>query len=951
LQGGFPKRGSRTEYSFYFEKCFPSRDDRKHYIQALTSGINPSLGHKCLGALIESTHVNSVWTTNFDELIESGIKSINPALPLVVISPDNSHHAESKSNYPIVNKLHGDYRYDSLQNTIAELGELVVGLHNSFGMSAREMGLIVIGYGGNDTSILKAFNDALLHIKPFPMGLYWCIRKGSIPNDDICAIVAEANKKNSNSGFVEVDGFDELLYDLYATCQINNSQIEGIASNLFEKRKPFYALQAESTFAPLKLNALKVYSFPKTCYRCKTTLDGWDSLRNRIANRNIVAALSRGFLYAFGDLSEIADAFSGTIDGEIGATDIEEKFLYRDNSASLSLFYDLIENSLTRVYGLIKAKNQGNRTYYSPHLPLSSNELYKAKANSGIKIFESINLQLQYIDGALFIVLLPSVHICNLEDEDKRKALSNAIQSNRYNAVYNDKLKLWVEYLHSKSNPMQFTPDIFSIKVLPSLCFAGYQRGDTHFFQGSFKLEEPNLCFHFADQNFKCVHPLKGLVRYAPLDKSFETRIMINSNIRIAIIAPEDFHSRIRNYLAALGSSSKPQSEKEYIVDYESFSSIYKTYLEIPDSADHILCQIIRRKDVSAMGQIEFYEHLKRKIDYFYTLRGDFDILVIYIPREWSGYRELKNDDYQFDLHDSLKLYCAKKNIKIQMIEDKSIEYFDACRVKWWLSLGLYVKGNGTPWMSSVLSPETAFVGLGFSVDIKNGKCSVVLGSSQLFDSTGQGMRFLLQPISNAIVRGKNASMSKEDARRFVLKLKEAYFRIGSTEKLSKIVIHKTTYFTKEEIEGISQALDGIENVELLQIQQTCNWRGIRGAEGKKAPHLFPVERGTVVQLDKFSFLLWTHGSVVHNDIADGRLNYYKGKRGIPHPLFIRRFRGTDDIRKVALDILALTKMNWNTAEMYRILPATLDFSKTLSRMAKQTESLQNIPYDFRLFI
>jgi argonaute-like protein implicated in RNA metabolism and viral defense len=80
-------------------------------------------------------------------------------------------------------------------------------------------------------------------------------------------------------------------------------------------------------------------------------------------------------------------------------------------------------------------------------------------------------------------------------------------------------------------------------------------------------------------------------------------------------------------------------------------------------------------------------------------------------------------------------------------------------------------------------------------------------------------------------------------------------------------------------------------------------------------------------------------------------LNYYKGKRGIPHPLFIRRFRGTDDIRKVALDILALTKMNWNTAEMYRILPATLDFSKTLSRMAKQTESLQNIPYDFRLFI
>jgi argonaute-like protein implicated in RNA metabolism and viral defense len=119
----------------------------------------------------------------------------------------------------------------------------------------------------------------------------------------------------------------------------------------------------------------------------------------------------------------------------------------------------------------------------------------------------------------------------------------------------------------------------------------------------------------------------------------------------------------------------------------------------------------------------------------------------------------------------------------------------------------------------------------------------------------------------------------------------------------------------------------------------------------KREAHGYPLERGTVIQLDKFSFLLWTHGAINHSEIADGRKTYYKGKRGIPQPLFIRRFRGNDDINSVAQDILALTKMNWNTGEMYRILPATLDFSKTLSKVAKQTESLDSIPYDFRFFI
>ena len=47
--------------------------------------------------------------------------------------------------------------------------------------------------------------------------------------------------------------------------------------------------------------------------------------------------------------------------------------------------------------------------------------------------------------------------------------------------------------------------------------------------------------------------------------------------------------------------------------------------------------------------------------------------------------------------------------------------------------------------------------------------------------------------------------------------------------------------------------------------------------------------------------------------------------------------------------MLSLTKINWD--ELYKTLPIILDFSKKLSKMAKQTKRLQAIPYDFRFFM
>ena len=99
------------------------------------------------------------------------------------------------------------------------------------------------------------------------------------------------------------------------------------------------------------------------------------------------------------------------------------------------------------------------------------------------------------------------------------------------------------------------------------------------------------------------------------------------------------------------------------------------------------------------------------------------------------------------------------------------------------------------------------------------------------------------------------------------------------------------------------------------------------------------IDRGTIIQLDEFSFLLWTHGLVQSNELAKP---HYQGKNDIRTHLKRKRFRGTDPIETVANDILKRTKMNWNGVESYKTMPVTIDFSKRLSGMGKQLEELGN---------
>jgi argonaute-like protein implicated in RNA metabolism and viral defense len=85
--------------------------------------------------------------------------------------------------------------------------------------------------------------------------------------------------------------------------------------------------------------------------------------------------------------------------------------------------------------------------------------------------------------------------------------------------------------------------------------------------------------------------------------------------------------------------------------------------------------------------------------------------------------------------------------------------------------------------------------------------------------------------------------------------------------------------------------------------------------------------------------------------VIDSNKNYYLGGRSIPSPLKIIKHFGNSNINEIANEILGLTKMNWNSFDLYTKLPATIQSSNHIARVGKLLSRFEGRVYDYRFFI
>ena len=332
-------------------------------------------------------------------------------------------------------------------------------------------------------------------------------------------------------------------------------------------------------------------------------------------------------------------------------------------------------------------------------------------------------------------------------------------------------------------------------------------------------------------------------------------------------------------------------------------------------------------------------------------------IIVIYIPERWNSFTSYNIDGESFDLHDYIKAFCAEKGIMSQFIREKTIkDLSQKCQINWWLSLSFFVKSFRTPWVLANTDRSTAFAGLGYSIDHKDSSGShIVLGCSHIYSSTGEGLKYKLSKISNDKVqwRHKKPHLGYDDAYEFGKNILNLFYE--SMQELPKrVVVHKRTFFTDEEKQGIVDSLSDsnkIESIDLIEInfENNIKYASSKLFNGEVKVDGFSVSRGTCIQLNKKEALLWAHGVVP--SVRNPKYNFYPGGRYVPKPLRIIKHFGTGSLEQIANEILGLTKMNWNSLNMYSQLPATISSSNDIARIGKLIDSNSKQEYDYRYFI
>ncbi len=434
-----------NEYSYFFELTFPSNSDRRRYIHQSLKSANPSIGYRILRFLIDQKLIWHFITTNFDNLIQKVFPDI------IEISEENIRSQKTKVNVnselPIVAKLHGDFRYDSLQNTNRETQELNHEVMSSIQELFKSTGLIVIGYSGRDESVMSFLEDFVEeNPNPFPQGFFWCVTSEN-PNKRVLGLITQLKNKNIEADIVQISNFDDLLISSYNQLSVKDKEIDSYLK-MHQKIQPFVSPEKyKNSF--IVLNALRITDYPQTFLTFKTNnVDDWETLDEITKNKNVFASFFKdGKKIALGEVEEVKNTFNEFLpkDPEFERYTTTEKDLQKLNKQRgflLGIYYNIFDWHFRNNLGL---ENKGKRLFYI-------NKIHKKTQHpnlSELKYYKAFKYSIEYRNNNLIFLLRP-YYLCedflSLSREDYA-IRQNALISSIWNKEVLEDLAYWIKIL------------------------------------------------------------------------------------------------------------------------------------------------------------------------------------------------------------------------------------------------------------------------------------------------------------------------------------------------------------------------------------------------------------------------------------------------------------------------------------------------------------------------
>lgn len=237
----------------------------------------------------------------------------------------------------------------------------------------------------------------------------------------------------------------------------------------------------------------------------------------------------------------------------------------------------------------------------------------------------------------------------------------------------------------------------------------------------------------------------------------------------------------------------------------------------------------------------------------------------------------------------------------------------------WNVHTALYYKAGGVPWrlVRDSSEPTTCFVGVSFYQNLD--RSAVLTSTAQVFSERGDGV----------IIRGGKATISKVDRSPHLEEadaralLADSLKRYRSEHKTApaRVVMHKSSSYTGGELAGFRAAVEehNIDSADFITLQDASTKLFRAGT--------YPPWRGTLLTIDAESQILYTRGSVEFFATYPGLY--------VPVPVWVGCQQVESTPAAIAAEILALTKLNWNSSQFDNMEPITLRAAKQVGAILK----------------
>lgn len=199
------------EYSCLFEHKYPMIRQRRILIEKQSEGALPSIGYAYLVRITEAHYIRTIFTTNFDDLLNEAFYQFSTERPIVCAHDSSVSNISITSPRSKIIKLHGDYLFENIKTSVRETENLEKNTQEKLNEFLKEYGLIISGYSGSDDSIIQCLNAALSDNNYLRHGLYWCLRPDDEINDDQLKLL-----RKESSFYVLANSFDCLMAELHS---------------------------------------------------------------------------------------------------------------------------------------------------------------------------------------------------------------------------------------------------------------------------------------------------------------------------------------------------------------------------------------------------------------------------------------------------------------------------------------------------------------------------------------------------------------------------------------------------------------------------------------------------------------------------------------------------------------------------------------------------------------